>query len=390
MKQFEFWFDFGSPASYLAWTQISKIEADCAAHASYHPMLLGGVFQATGNHSPATIPAKGAYTFTDFDRFARRYGAESGISIPEWRVLAHLAEGGPVSVRDIHARVDMDKSKVSRAAARLEEAGLKADLRAIGPGSAFDIGEHFVIEPVNVTHSVPDAVGLVVTTPSGTLVHSGDFKLDQSPIDGRLTDLARAVEAKYRWQPIGYRAAPFPMWPSITQGVAELIGQISTKPGKFALAGYSQGAIVVGQVLKHTIMDPNGALHHRLPDVTKVVCWGNPMRQEGFAAGDDWIWPTANADTGGIMAWDRLDGLESAPFQMRDYAHQGDMYAANADTALTLVPLDLRDVSNVHLAFQCWCDTEAGFDRGRRGALAAEQGKREQRRGDRCAIRHAG
>ncbi|MFO1075536.1 MAG: MarR family winged helix-turn-helix transcriptional regulator [Geminicoccaceae bacterium] len=57
-------------------------------------------------------------------RFARRYGAESGISIPEWRVLAHLAEGGPVSVRDIHARVDMDKSKVSRAAARLEEAGL--------------------------------------------------------------------------------------------------------------------------------------------------------------------------------------------------------------------------------------------------------------------------
>ena len=74
MKPFEFWFDFGSPASYLAWTQVPKIEADCAAHASYHPMLLGGVFQATGNHSPATIPAKGAYTFTDFDRFARRYG----------------------------------------------------------------------------------------------------------------------------------------------------------------------------------------------------------------------------------------------------------------------------------------------------------------------------
>ena len=59
-------------------------------------------------------------------RFARLYGAESGISIPEWRVLAHLAEAGPVSVRDILARVDMDKPKVSRAAARLEEAGLVA------------------------------------------------------------------------------------------------------------------------------------------------------------------------------------------------------------------------------------------------------------------------
>jgi DNA-binding MarR family transcriptional regulator len=56
--------------------------------------------------------------------FAERYRAEFGLSIPEWRVLAHLAQSGAVSVREIHARVDMDKSKVSRAAARLEEVGL--------------------------------------------------------------------------------------------------------------------------------------------------------------------------------------------------------------------------------------------------------------------------
>ncbi len=48
--------------------------------------------------------------------FAERYRAEFGLSIPEWRVLAHLAGGDAVSVREIHARVDMDKSKVSRAA----------------------------------------------------------------------------------------------------------------------------------------------------------------------------------------------------------------------------------------------------------------------------------
>ena len=58
--------------------------------------------------------------------FAERYRAEAGISIPEWRVLAHLAQAGEVSVRDIHERVDMDKPKVSRAASRLEEAGLVA------------------------------------------------------------------------------------------------------------------------------------------------------------------------------------------------------------------------------------------------------------------------
>ena len=58
--------------------------------------------------------------------FAERYRTDFGISIPEWRVLAHLAQAGAVSVREIHARVDMDKSKVSRAASRLASAGLIA------------------------------------------------------------------------------------------------------------------------------------------------------------------------------------------------------------------------------------------------------------------------
>lgn len=55
--------------------------------------------------------------------FATRYRERFGISIPEWRVVAHLSQSGAVSVREVHERVDMDKSKVSRAAARLEAAG---------------------------------------------------------------------------------------------------------------------------------------------------------------------------------------------------------------------------------------------------------------------------
>lgn len=54
---------------------------------------------------------------------ARLYRARFGLSIPEWRVLAHLAHAGDVSVRDIEAKVLMEKSKVSRAASRLEAAG---------------------------------------------------------------------------------------------------------------------------------------------------------------------------------------------------------------------------------------------------------------------------
>ncbi|RSK38116.1 MarR family transcriptional regulator [Rhodovulum iodosum] len=55
--------------------------------------------------------------------FAERFRRDFGISIAEWRVLAHLSRAVAVSVREIHACVDMDKSKISRAAARLEQAG---------------------------------------------------------------------------------------------------------------------------------------------------------------------------------------------------------------------------------------------------------------------------
>lgn len=55
--------------------------------------------------------------------FSQRYRQRFGITIPEWRVVAHLSQSGAVSVREIHERADMDKSKVSRAAVRLEAAG---------------------------------------------------------------------------------------------------------------------------------------------------------------------------------------------------------------------------------------------------------------------------
>jgi DNA-binding MarR family transcriptional regulator len=55
---------------------------------------------------------------------AALYGARHGLTIPEWRVLAHLSQADAVSVRDIHARVDLDKPAVSRAARRLADAGL--------------------------------------------------------------------------------------------------------------------------------------------------------------------------------------------------------------------------------------------------------------------------
>lgn len=78
-KTVEFFFDLGSPASYLAWTQLPALCARHGAALRYRPMLLGGVFQATGNASPVMIPAKGRYMFTDLARFAARYGVPFGL-----------------------------------------------------------------------------------------------------------------------------------------------------------------------------------------------------------------------------------------------------------------------------------------------------------------------
>ena len=73
-KLVEFFFDFGSPTAYLAYTQLPKLAADCGAEIVWRPMLLGGVFKATGNQSPVMIAAKGNWMWHDMSQWARRYG----------------------------------------------------------------------------------------------------------------------------------------------------------------------------------------------------------------------------------------------------------------------------------------------------------------------------
>ena len=96
-KSVEFFFDLGSPASYLAHTQLPAICRDTGAALVYRPMLLGGVFQATGNSSPVTVPAKGRWMFQDMARWAQRYGVPLERVVNTWPVeqLVDWASGGP-------------------------------------------------------------------------------------------------------------------------------------------------------------------------------------------------------------------------------------------------------------------------------------------------------
>lgn len=68
-----------------------------------------------------------------------------------------------------------------------------AKLNVVKPGESVKLGE-FDVEFIHVNHSIPDAVGLAIKTAAGTVIHTGDFKIDTTPIDGEMIDIARFAE----------------------------------------------------------------------------------------------------------------------------------------------------------------------------------------------------
>ncbi|THD63919.1 2-hydroxychromene-2-carboxylate isomerase [Phenylobacterium sp.] len=77
-QRIEFYFDFGSPNAYLAYKVMPEIEARLGTRCELKPALLGGIFKATGNQSPAVtlagVPAKAAYEQRESQRFIQRHG----------------------------------------------------------------------------------------------------------------------------------------------------------------------------------------------------------------------------------------------------------------------------------------------------------------------------
>jgi ribonuclease J len=102
----------------------------------------------------------------------------------------------PFLLRDVPVPVYATRFTLALLRPRLEEAGVTADLREVLPGEVRPAGDASPIaaEFFSVTHSIPDACGLALRTPQGTILHSGDFKIDPRPVAGPGMDLAR-VEA---------------------------------------------------------------------------------------------------------------------------------------------------------------------------------------------------
>ena len=78
---------------------------------------------------------------------------------------------------------------------RLRERRLveNSDLRTLRPGEQTSVGD-MRVEFFRVAHSIPDAVGMAIHTPVGTVVHTGDFKFDHTPVDGGRTDIAKLAQ----------------------------------------------------------------------------------------------------------------------------------------------------------------------------------------------------
>jgi ribonuclease J len=102
----------------------------------------------------------------------------------------------PFLLRDVPVPVYGTRFTLALLKPRLDEAGVSADLREVAPGDVRPAGEAAPVsaEFFSVTHSIPDACGLAIRTPQGTILHSGDFKIDERPVAGPGMDLAR-IEA---------------------------------------------------------------------------------------------------------------------------------------------------------------------------------------------------
>jgi len=142
----------------------------------------------------------------------------------------------PYILREINLPIYATKLTQGLISVKLKEHGrsIKADTRTIHSGGKFNLGK-FGIEPFSVCHSIPDAIGFIIYTPVGIVVHSGDFKIDYTPVDGKPSELAKLAQ-------LG------------SQGVLLLMADSTYAD----LPGYTPSESVVGETLERIISEAPG------------------------------------------------------------------------------------------------------------------------------------
>jgi ribonuclease J len=127
-----------------------------------------------------------------------------------------------------------------------------ADLRIISPGDKITLGK-FNIEVFPVCHSIPDAVGFIINTPMGMIVHTGDFKLDYTPVSGRPTDLSRLAQVGSQGVLLLLSDSTYAELPGYTPSekvVGESLDRIMAEaPGRVIIATFSSLISRIQQII---------------------------------------------------------------------------------------------------------------------------------------------
>ncbi len=137
------------------------------------------------------------YIIPDFEYLYDKSHKVSGIIITHGHedhigAIQHVLTQLPVPVFGTPLTLGLVEVKLAR-----NGMASKADLRQVQAGEIVQIGP-FKVEFFHVSHSIPDAVGLAISTPAGMVVHTGDYKFDQTPVDNWPTDYAKLAELSRR------------------------------------------------------------------------------------------------------------------------------------------------------------------------------------------------
>jgi len=206
-----------------------------------------------------------------------------------------------------------------------------AKLNVVPPGGQVTLGK-FRVEFFPVCHSIPDAAGLIIYTPIGTIVHSGDFKLDYTPVSGKPTDLSRLAQ-------LG------------AQGILLLLSDstYATQPG------YTPSERVVGETLDHIMADAPGRVivttfSSLISRIQQVIDSAAKHQRRVFIVGRSMTDTTRmslelgylNAPDGILARIDELKGLPHNKIVLVTTGSQGEPTSA-------LVRMANRDHRQVHI-----------------------------------------
>jgi ribonuclease J len=162
----------------------------------------------------------------------------------------------PFLLRQVPAPVYGTRFTLAMVEGRLREAGVAADLREVRPGESWPAGAASPLraEFIAVTHSIPDACALSLTTPQGMIIHSGDFKIDERPVRGPGMDLARLEalgDAGVRLLLSDSTNAERPGWArsesAVGPGLQDVMGEAT---GRVFVATFSSNAHRLQQVVE--------------------------------------------------------------------------------------------------------------------------------------------